>query len=186
MTQVDFFLSESERNNFIEHCIKEGCMIIPDQHYDTDKYLVATTMHQYQQYCKKNPLLFIISKKYSTYPLELDYFEDEGKKKYFIKQRHGGPTIDFFSPVVGEIEDNIVGPGYLGIYPFYYHNNQKFVPNKSLIDFYKLFSDYIKKSCQKIKLTQRTFWVGKHTIERAKKGEIQLLPISNIDILTLA
>lgn len=186
MTQVDFYLSEPERIEFIQYCFKHGCYIIPDQRYDTDKYVVATDMDQYEQHCKKSPLLFITSDKFSVYPLELDYFEDEGKKKYFIKQRHSGPSIDFFSPVIGEIEDNIVGPGYIGIYPFYYRDDKKYVPNKSLTDFYKLFTTYIKKSCKKIKLTQRTFWVGNLTIDRAKKGEIQLLPISNIDLLTLA
>lgn len=186
MTQVDFFLSEEERVEFIKFCFKHGCAAIPDQHYNVDKYIVATDITQYEQYCKKSPLLFITSKRFSVYPLELDYFEDEGKKKYFIKQRHGGPSIDFFSPIIGELEDNIVGPGYIGIYPFYYHDTKKYVPNKGLTDFYKLFTTYIKESCQKIKLTHRTFWVGKGTIARAKKGEIQLLPISNIDLLTLA
>lgn len=184
MSQVDFFLSEKERIEFSKYCFRHDCNIIPDKHYNTDKYIAATNMEEYERYCKKSPLLFITSKKFTVYPLELDHFEDGGKEKHFIKQRHGGPTIDFFSPIIGELEDNIVGPGYIGIYPFYYRDNKKYVPDKSLIDFYKLFTTYIKESCQKIKLTQRTFWVGNLTIERGKKGEIQLLPESNIDLLT--
>lgn len=185
MIQLDFFLSEVERVQFIQYCFGYGCNIIPNQHYDRNKYTIITSMGEYQQYCKRSPFLFITSNKFSTYPLELDYFEVGEGKKYYIKQRHGGPTIDFFSPIVGEIEDNIVGPGYIGIYPFYYRNNMKYVPNKSLMDFYKIFTMYIKEICQKIKLTERVFWIGKHTIEKAKKGEIELLPISNINLLTM-
>jgi hypothetical protein len=185
MSQVDFFLSEKERLEFIQYCFKHGCNIIPNQHYNTDKYLIASNMEQYEKYCKKSPLLFITSNKFSMHSLELDYFEVDDKRRYFIKQRYGGPTIDFFSPVIGELEDNVVGPGHIGIYPFYYHGSKRFVPNKFLTEFYKLFTIYIKGSCQKIKLTQRTFWVGNATIDRAKKEEIKLLPISNINLLTL-
>ncbi len=185
MSQVDFFLSEKERAGFIEHCFRHGCSIIPEQHYNTDKYIIVSNMEQYKKYCKKSPLLFITSKKFSVYPLELDHFEDGDQKKYFIKQRHGGPTIDFFSPVIGEFEDNIIGPGYIGIFPYYYRVDKKYVPENGFIDLYKSFTTYIKESCQKIVLSKRTFWVGNLTIDRAKKGEIKLLQISNIDILKM-
>lgn len=185
MKQIDFILSELERINFIKYCFEHGCHVVPDLRYDSDEYIVATDINLYYEYCKKSPLLFITSKKFSVYPLELDYFEDGNKKRYFINQRHGGPTIDFYSPIIGEIEDNTVGPGYIGIFPFYYRNREKFVPNKGLIDLYKFFTVYLKKTCQNVKLAHRTFWVGNKTIERAKNGEIHLLPISNQDILTL-
>lgn len=184
MPQIDFYLNENERARFIDYCFKQGCNIIPDLHYDTEKYIVVANMKQYELHCKECPLLFIVSNKFSAYPLELEQFEKESKKKYFIRQRHGGPTIDFYSPVLGELENNIVGPGYIGIYPFYYHENEKYIPNKNFIDHYKLFVSYIKESSQKVKLKQRTFWVGKHTIERAKRGAVQLLPVSNTDILS--
>jgi hypothetical protein len=183
MPQLDFFLSEVERQKFIQYCFKQRCNIIPDQHYESNKYIVVTTLDQYERNCKDKPLLFISSNDFTTYPLELDYFEDKGKKKYFIIQRHGGPTIDLFCPVIGELEENIVGPGFIGIYQFYYRDKNKYVPNKSLTGYYKLFTTYIKEICEKVKLGQRVFWIGKQTIDKAKKGEIQLLSISNIDVL---
>ncbi len=73
MTQVDFFLSEKERVDFIKYCFKHDCSVVPDKHYDTDKYIVATDMDQYKQYCKKSPLLFITSKKFSAHLLEFDF-----------------------------------------------------------------------------------------------------------------
>jgi hypothetical protein len=63
------------------------------------------------------------------------------------------------------------GPGFIGIYPFYYHHINKYVPNKSLTGFYKLFTTYLKEICEKVKLGQRVFWIGKQTLDKAKKGE---------------
>jgi hypothetical protein len=185
MIQLDFFLSESERVDLIKYCFKYDCKIIPDSHYDSQNYIVAGDISEYEKFCKRSNLLFITSSRFSNHPLELDYFDKEGKKKFFVKQRYGGPTLDFFCPVVGEIESNTVGPGFIGMYPYYYHGNKKFVPNKNLTDFFKNLTSHLKDSSKRIRLSQRTFWIGNRTIDRAKRGEIKLLPIANINLLTL-
>ena len=139
MPQLDFILSEKERIEVVQFLFKNDCRIIPGCHYSTSKYNIVTDMEGYLKYCKEEPLLFLINDRYSFYPLELDFFENEKGKTYFIKQRHGGPTIDFFSPIIGEKENNIIGPGFIGIYEYYYHNNNKIAPNADLKNIYKLF-----------------------------------------------
>ncbi|HEV8283658.1 MAG TPA: hypothetical protein VGQ09_05070 [Chitinophagaceae bacterium] len=185
MPELDFILNEEERILVVEFAFENGCKLIPGRHYSEKKYEMCTNMEDYSRFCQNEPLLFIINKKYSIYPLEFDFFENENGKKYFIKQRCGGPTIDFYSPILGEKKDNIVGTGLLGIYTHYYHDGKKFVPNSELSNIYKELSSFIKRMSRKIELSERTFRVGKKTIEKAMQGKIKLLPISGIDLLTL-
>lgn len=65
----------------------------------------------------------------------MDFFEKESKKIYFIKQRYGGPCIDFCSPVLAKIENKRIGSGFLNIYPSFYHYDQKITHNDSLSEF---------------------------------------------------
>jgi len=185
MSQLDFILCIEEREEVMQYVLKNGCQIIPNHQYKNPEYIIASDLEGYLQNCKKEPLLFLTNKKYSMYPLELDFINDNSEKRYFIKQRYGGPTIDFFSPVLAEIEDAIIGPGYIGFYPFYYHGKNKFFPDKNLLIFFKSFSVFIRKISRKVILKNRTYWIGKSTIEKAKRKEINILPISNISITEL-
>jgi hypothetical protein len=183
MPQIDFFLNEDERIQLIQYAFKIGCKVIPDLHYHNDEFETAIDLESYLKFCSDSPFLFLINKKYSFYPLEFDFYEETNTRIYFIKKRYGGPSIDFFSPIIGEKEDNTIGPGYIGIYPFYFHNNRKIVPTKELTDVYNLLSSFIRKISIKVELVNRIYWVGNTTIKRAKKGGIKLVPISDINIL---
>lgn len=186
MPQLDFLLSEKERFEFVKFAFKNECKIIPNLHYGSDKYKVVSDLDGYLKFCNESPLLFLINSKYSYYPLELDFFDDNsGNRKFFIKQRYGGPTIDFFSPIIGEHEEKIVGAGYIGIYPYYYHHENKITPNNNLKEMYSLFTKFIKKMSKEVKLTQRKYWVGNQTIKDASEGKLSLHHISGIDLLDL-
>ncbi len=102
-------------------------------------------MEGFKKYCKEGPLLFLLNQKYSFYSLELGSFKKEGVEKYYVKQRYGGPTIDFFTPIFGERENNTIGPGFLSIHPSYYHKKIEFVPNEDLKSYYRLLTSFIRK-----------------------------------------
>jgi hypothetical protein len=185
MPQLDFILSEKERLDILEFGFKNGCRIIPNLSYTSDKYNVIVDIEEYVKNCEEVPLLFLINNRYTFYPLKLDFFESEKTKTWFIKQRCGGPSIDFFSPIIGEKKENIIGPGYIGIYEYYFHDKEKIVPNAQMINIFESFKSYIKSISKPVKLTNRTFWVGKYTIEQVLKGKFKILPISGNEIIEL-
>jgi hypothetical protein len=185
MPQLDFFLNGIERDNFIEFAFKNNFKLVPDNHFDSNNYQIINDVDTYLKLAKTTPLIFLLNDKYSFFPLELDFFEKGGRNVYFIKQKCGGPVIDFYSPIAGEIENGIVGPGFVGCYPFYYHNNKKIVPHFELSNSYKQMTTFIRSIAKPVKLSQRTYWLGKETINKAKKDEVKLLPISGIELINL-
>lgn len=177
MPQLDFILSEGERIAFVEYAFQVGCSIVPDRNYDLEKYDTAYDLKGYNQFCINQPLLFLQNKRFTAYQLEIKQFEKEGDQKFYIKPRYGGPTIEFYSPIIGEREGGIIGPGFLGIYPYYFHEKNKFVPNSDFKDVYQLLGAYIKGISQKNQLTVRTYYVGKVTIDMVKKTRCSLLQL---------
>ncbi|MEO5583681.1 MAG: hypothetical protein ABIR66_13405 [Saprospiraceae bacterium] len=185
MPQFDFIINEKERIKVIQFAFKNGCKIVPGGHYQTNTYPEITNISGYEKNCKDDPLLFLLNEKYSFNPLEFDSFTKENKKTFFLQQRHGGPAIDFFSPIHGERQNKIVGPGLIAIYPTYYVGDKTVVPNKEFKDIYNLLTGYIKRISIKIELNIRTFYLGNNTAQQAKRKELTILPISDIDILKL-
>lgn len=185
MSQIDFLFCEQERVEFVQFAFKQKCMAIPDMHYNRPTYYSASNLEEYNAYCKDSPLLFLLNEAYSIHPLELSSFEKDNATNYFIQQRHGGPSVDFYSPVIGEKENKVVGPGFLGIYPYYYHNTIKFEIGAEIKNIYKVLGDFIKSRSTKVQMAKRTFWLGEETIEKANNKEFNLLPISGVNVLDL-
>lgn len=181
MAQLDFFLCKDEKLELIEFCLENGCSLVPDFKYGTNIYTTLTSAAEYLDYYNKSLLFFIIHEDYTLYPLQMRAFEKDGMKKYFIDQRYGGPTIDFYSPSLAEIEDNRIGPGFVGIYPFYYHNDEKFIPPPAIKDVYKLISSFIKKRCTRVKLQKRYYWVGNRTIELLRDGKCKMVDFTEVN-----
>lgn len=186
MPQLDFYLCEKERVEVLDFAFKNGFRIIPSCDFLEKKYKVIDDINFYTEFGRETPLLFLVNSKFSEYPLEFDSFKsDDGITKYYLKQRRGGPTIDFFSPVIGEIEEKVVGPGFIGIYPFYYHGEKKFVPKRQLAEQYSTLVSYIKSITIKISFGKRIYWVGKDTVERVKQKEFHIEPIADMNIIDI-
>jgi hypothetical protein len=113
----------------------------------------------------------------------LDFFQRDGKKIWYINQRQGGPTIDFYSPIIVKKTEKIIGPGFIGIYEYYYHGNNKITPNSELINLFKAVKSYIESITKPIVLSKRTYWLGKYTAEQALNGNLKLLPIQVLNLL---
>ena len=185
MPQTDFFICNQERAEFAAFAFDKKCKIIPDVHYDNARYCITSDINEYLKYCSDAPLLFLTNGLYSFYPLEFSSFEKDNVKKFYIKQRCGGPTIDFYTPIMGEIKNGIIGPGFIGIYPHYFHSDVLFVPNAELKIMYNILGDFIKNKSKRVKLGSRTYWIGNKTIELVKKGEFQLLQIGDTNLIDL-
>ncbi|MCG2618206.1 hypothetical protein LZZ85_28180 [Terrimonas sp. NA20] len=185
MSQIDFFVCNSERRDLLSLCLGNGLTLIPDMHYQDNSYMSIKDFDGLELYNDNSPKFYLTSQKFTFYPFKIDSVINSGRLIYYIVQRQGGPYIDFFTPVLGEVNNNIIGPGFVGIFPFYYNGLQKIHPNQEFIKAYKELVIAIKKISVKVTLGRRTFWIGKETVDLVKRGKVRLLPISGVDIATL-
>lgn len=184
MAQLDFFFSIEDRELFIEYCFNKKCFIIPHLPYKSSEYITLISLIQYKK-CEPHTIFSIGDNTFFNYPLKLDFNIIDNEKKYFIIQREGGPTIDFFSPVFGQLENNIIGPGYIGIYPYYYNEAEKIYPSVTLKAHYNDFTKFIKSHAKPFKIGKRKYWVGLNAIELCRKGHFKFLQIDKEDLINL-
>lgn len=186
MAQIDFFLCEEERLDLIKFAFQQRYRIVPDKHYGSGEYKVAETLEDYSSFAKDSALLFLLHDSYTVYPLVMDFIEKEGGRRYYIKQRYGGPTIDVYSPVFGERENRTIGSGFIGIYPFYYAEaGGKLTPDPALKVQYEQWKTVVRKMGVRIKMGSRSYYVGRRSIEKVRRGELKFVE-STFDILQLA
>lgn len=178
---MNFFFTLSEREGFVKFCFDNGFAIIPDMQYEDNSYYVIKNLEHYRNYMNEYVRFFIISEKYQAYPLEMDNFEKDNKKVYYIMQRYGGPSIDFYTPFFAEKKHDKIGPGLISIYPFYYHYNEKFIPDNELKKVYELLTSYIRKKSKKVKIGKKNYWIGINTMERVKEATLEFVEMDGFD-----
>jgi hypothetical protein len=171
----------TERQLLFDFCFEQGCMLIPNMHYNDNSYLLLKNTEEYIKYAERCPLVSVVKHNYQVYPLEMDFFERESKKIYYVKQRFGGPFIDFYSPVLSETEKNKVGPGFMSIYSFYHHYNQQFIPSPPLSETYDTLKAYIKRICVGAKIGKTKYWIGRNTIAQFRNREIDFVDMEGFN-----
>ena len=181
MASINFFLSQQERKFFLELCFEHKCKIVPHMHYEDNAYYALKNIEEYCEYGERCPMISIVNDSYQLYPLEMDFFEKESKKKYFIKQRYGGPCVDFYSPIFVEKENNKVGPGFMNIYSVYHHYGQQFIPSPSLSETYDILTAYIKRMCVGAKIGKKKYWIGRKTIAKFRDREINFVDMEGFN-----
>ncbi len=185
MAELNLFFNLKEREDFVRYCFNQECIIVPDSDYEDNSYYLIKNMEQYLNYIEECVGFFIISDKYKRFPLEMRSFEKNDQKKYYIRQRYGGPSIDFYTPFFAEKKYNKVGPGLISIYPFYYHYNEKFIPDDELKRVYNLLVSYIRKKSKRVKIGKKNYWIGIDTIERVKEGRLGFVEMDGFDWATI-
>ncbi|RKR84186.1 hypothetical protein BDD43_4413 [Mucilaginibacter gracilis] len=185
MAEMNFFFNLKEREGFINYCFDNDCVIIPDSNYEDNSYYLIKNINQYHGYMKECVGFFIVSDKYKQFPLEMRSFEKDGKLNYYIRQRYGGPSVDFYTPIFAEMESNKIGPGLISIYPFYYHYNEKIIPGNELKQTYNLLISYIRKKSTKVKIGKKNYWIGINTIEQVKAGILEFVEMDGFDWATI-
>ena len=182
---MNFFITMEERENFVKYCFDNGFAIIPALDYLVNSYYIIDSLEHYHKYMSDCVGFYLIHDTYKLYPLEMDWFEKDNQKKYYIMQRYGGPAIDFFSPILAEKKYNEVGPGLISIYPFYYHYNEKINTSNELKECYLLLTSYLSKTCNKVKIGKRVYWIGKQSIAKAKEGALSFVDMDGFDWKTI-
>jgi hypothetical protein len=184
MPQLDFYLDEDDKLDFMSFVFSEGGYIIPALNYDKPIYTVIKSSDQYRPFVNRSILFFIVHDSYFKYPLTWETVNKEGKEVFYIPQRTGGPTIDFYSPgLIDGTGVRIIGQGNISYYPSYQNLLQRsnVEAPESQRAFYKKISSQIKRGFA-IKLSKRTYWVGNKTLESLRGGS----KLMNVNDSTLA
>lgn len=184
MPQIDFFLNREDKLLLADCIFESGARMIVDDNYDSQSYITIEDIDNYEEYLMSNVLLFILHPKTLRHPLEWGVFEKEGSTNFFIRQKYGGPTIDFYSPGIIENENKLIGPGFLSSHSYYYSNKGKFFPNEEYKSLFKKFSAHIRKNSKPIKLQKRTYWIGNNAIKSCKEDSFNLVEIGGVNLLS--
>jgi hypothetical protein len=181
MAQLDFYLNGNDKNSLVSYVLSEGGYLVPDINYNGPKFNVIDNLEDYQLHVNQNRLLFILHNSYSKQSLTWRKIQKENKTVYYIPQRVGGPTIDFYSPGLIEKDgQHYIGPGNVSHYPSYFDTalNSYLSVSEELKLFYKRLISQIKKNSYAIKLNKRTYWIGNGAIKDISSG-YNLINIEN-------
>ncbi len=180
MAELGFYLTYQDKLNFFNYLLSKKFTLIPDLNYNTKSYHEIDNIKGVKPYLRLHSIIFIKHIDYFISPLEMRKIMKDSKEKYYISQRNGGPTIDFYS--TSEITKNdmkSIGPGSLSYYSTFW--NTKTMQNEKapsiLKTFYHDMSKFIKSISYNLKLVNRNYWISKNVIEKIKDGYM----LSNMD-----
>jgi len=185
MPQLDFYLDEKDKFELMSFVFSEGGYIIPALNYEKPTYTVVKSTDEYRSFVNRSILFFIVHDSYFKEPLTWETVNKEDKELFYLPQRTGGPTIDFYSP--GIIDKNgirFIGQGNISHYTSYQSPIQKSnieAPESQKL-FYKKLCAHVKKGAFAIKLSKRTYWVGNKTLGSLRNGS-KLMNVSD-NVLT--
>lgn len=187
MAQIDFFLCGDEKMEIANMLFSLNLKMIPDLSYESKGYIVIKNKEEYKEYVDRNILMFVVDESSDVYnSMVFGSFEKDGKTSFFVRQRYGKAAIDFYSLGVIEKEEHKIGPGFIGIYPFYYDNKgNEFYPSESDKVNFKKLSSFIKKMAKPVKLTNRTYWIGIKSIALCKQQGYELINIGDSNLSDL-
>lgn len=185
MPQIDFFLCREDKIILADFIFKSGCRIVVEDNYDCKVFTTISDLNKYEEYVMTNVLLFILHPETLKHPLEWGSYEKDGNTRFFLRQKYGGPTMDFYSPGMVEQRDKLIGPGFLSSHSYYYSDNVKFYPNDAYKHLFKTFSSYIKKNSTPVKLQKRTYWIGNNAIRVCRNNGYELVKIGEQNLLHL-
>lgn len=186
MAQIDFYLCKEEKLRLANVILGMGLKMIPDLPYESKKPTYIVSDREYEPYASKNILMFIVESNLDDESVVFGEFEKDGKKHFFVRQRYGFVSIDFYSPGLIEATEQRIGPGFLGNYPFYYtREGVKFYPSEESKIVFKELRTLIRRESTAVKLTNRTFWIGKRCLAICKDAGYQLVNIGDKNLLTL-
>ena len=173
MPELGLYLVEEDEYSLVQLAFDEGCDLIPDLHYNSQRYEKISTLEGYRQYRIRTRLFFLVSEKYFCCPIEMCRIEKDERHVYYISQRSGGPTIQFLGG--GLFEKNgqkFIRSGSIAYYPTYWNTTtlQKEKPPSGLPSVYNVLRRGIKRDAIRIKPGLSEFWLCAHARKELLDG----------------
>lgn len=177
MPELGFILTQDEEMRVIRHALSMGTWFVPDIGHETAEPLRIETYAEYEHHRKMTRLFFIAHRSFSTTPLEMRETLRDEHRVYRIKQRNGGPVIDFLSSVEFHEDGKAkINPGFLAFHRTFWNANaqENQVPKPSLVTAYRELCAEVRKIAKREKVGLRTYWIGRGIRQRIGAGELQL------------
>ncbi len=177
MTEIKLLLRDSDVFTIVSSVLSSGAFLVPDLNYEKKAYEEITTISDFKKYFRATKLFFILHDSWKPELLTMEEFPDvELSKKYFIRQKSGGPSIILYC--CGEYDKDgtrYIGNGFIGYHRKYWSTTQRanIAAPESLRDFYKLMISSFKKNAIRMSGTKVTYWVDKQSKEELDSNKIE-------------
>lgn len=190
MSELDFILGDNEQFALIEEIMADGAVFTPYFAYESPQYfniLDAKSVFRIAQNRKNLGPFFVSWKGEDLHPYEFEMVNRPEGVRYFLKQRHGGPYMDFVASKTIQNEGKAtITSGFIAIYRDYWISQTgKAVPASQVLqNRYKKISNTIKRFSRKVHAGSRIYRVGNEAIQLFCLG--YSTPVENIDLSGLA
>ena len=184
MAQLDFCFCREEKFELATLIFSMGLKMIPDLSYSVEQATFIGSISEYEPYLSQNALMLIVSSDIDQKLLVWGSFERAGVRSFFVRQRSGVASTDFYSPGLVEATEHRIGSSVVAEHSFYYSKDgSKLYPSDRDKFVYKELRTFIKRNSVPAKLSQRTFWIGNKTIALCRRGSYELITISDKNLL---
>ncbi len=180
-------LSRNEQIELVKYLLNCRAVIVPYIEYKKPKYIVIDDPCALQRIIDDKELcgpVFVSWQDYQRFPYEFHEVERNNGIRYFLKQRHGGPYINF-SPcaMIRKRNKSILTSGSISYYNKYYIEElaQEIVVSDLLKGKYRSIVKYLRKITTCCKAGKRSYWVGKEALKFIEAGG--LTSVDNLKIV---
>lgn len=181
MAEIDFILTENEQALLLGYLEYIEAVFVPDIDYWEPQYTCFVNAHEAVTMWREanaregsGPIL-LLWRGISTYEHKFSSFNKNGKTKYFLLAKEGGPYISF-GPCKCFAEERTVTSGSVGYYSKYWIEelDDHVTVSEEIKAKYTEISKFIKKMTTRIKTRsgKRSYWVGSEALEKLRSGEI--------------
>ena len=170
MAEFDFILAPDDQARLIDFLLRSGAAMVPSIAYPSATHKTITDVESAQRLIHENELIgpfFVDWPDWKSFPYMYSEIVKEGFIKFFLKQRHGGPYMDFL-PCWIEKDQNrqIITSGFVGYYSKYWIEElgAEIPAPKDLKRRYATTTAYLRSFCKKANARSRIYWIGESAL----------------------
>jgi hypothetical protein len=178
MPEIDFILSPNEQRRLVKVLLDEDLVFVPSLRYTSARY---AELRRAEEICDvANSLemegpFFLISPDFSEHRLEMVPLEWQGERRFFLRQRHGGPYMDLLpSRMRHHVTPPILTSGFCATYRTYWVGMPpaEVAAPPGVSNLMKFVAAWLRKSCRSLtaRKTKRRYWVGPEALSCLRAG----------------
>jgi hypothetical protein len=178
MPEMEFYASPEDEIRIVEFILGMGLRLVPHICWPTDRYDELTTMAEYEN-ARELTRQFSAVGEYPEVRLETYWLDARRGRGYFIRQRNGGPTMDFLSPLINPAANaGVLVAGSISYYPTYWNAeaDEMLTPPDSLKRKYRLVCAEIRRHGRAVRVGKlgRRYWLCADALDQLASNQAML------------